>query len=187
MSDTAIESVRANQDNRAVKEGKLDEYLTHLCLDCTIGDVLHIRETATNGRASFGASLVCDAVFGKDIGVISILANRIDGGVPSKEKRSVFANYIGDALDDVLSYTNAEQTKVFPTDTSIIAIAKVILYIAMQEPGKNVQAKKEKQQAIEMVLSRTGGRLTEPVRVFDEEKFEKPEWMRSLSGETQDS
>ena len=158
----------------------LDEYLTTLCLDRTIGEVVALREKAANVRSFFGAQLIFNAVFEQDIGAIFQIAERIDGAVPTKEKREMFANLVGDALEDVMDMPISERVNINPEDVTIIAIAKVILYISMQSAGSNVQKRKDRQKAIEMVLKRTGGKRTEPVKEAVKLDYVEPEWMQQL-------
>lgn len=140
--------------------------------------------TSNNSRASWVATLITDAVFNLDIGAISQIVQRVDGTIPNSEDRESFANIMGDAIDDVLDYPDVEQRKVFPEDTVIIALAKAVLQISVMDTGNNFSRKKEKQQAIEMVLQRTGGRRSQPTRNLLDTKFVEPEWMKGLpSGE----
>ena len=60
------ESVELARESTWSKPGSLDEYITGLCLNRTIGDVNRLRETATNARAFFGASLVWNSIWGAD-------------------------------------------------------------------------------------------------------------------------
>lgn len=162
----------------------LDFYIASICLDHTVGEVVKMRETSHNARSCWAATLVTDAIFGMDIGAISQIVSRIDGTVPATKDRNSYANIMGDAIDDVLDYTKAEQVKVRPGDLTIIALAKVVIAISMSDPGNNFSKKKEKQQAIEMVLQRTGGRKSEPTMNLLDTKFVEPAWMKGLtSGE----
>jgi len=146
----------------------------------TIGEVFRNRESATNAKALFVSSLIFDAIFNCDIQSAKQVVSRIDGGVPDARKRGNYANIFGDALEDVLSYTNKEQLKIQPDDLVIIALAKVVVFVSMSDPGKNVQKRKDKQDAIQMILERTGGRKSEPVKQIASVNYVNPDWMMGL-------
>lgn len=162
----------------------LDETLTHLCLDMTIGEVVHAREHATNARHALAANMVFDAVFKKDIGIIDQIIKRIDGTVPEEGKRDGYANYMGDALDDVLDMRVDSRINVNSDDPAIIALAKATLYIAMQEDKGNYQIKKEKHTALDMIFSRTGGRKVSPAKPMLSTVYTDPDWMGVLPSGT---
>ena len=90
----------------------------------TMGDVVHSREVATNAKQYTVNSMVFNAVFEKDVDLIRTIALRIDGTVPEEDKREGYANLIGAAIEDVLSYERADQMKVVPSDPPVIAMAK---------------------------------------------------------------
>lgn len=167
--------------NNRLPDQTIDQYLTMMCLERTIGQVAYLRETATNAKQYWAASLIFDAVFEKDIGLINQIATRVDGTVPNEKDRDKFANLVGEAIDDVMEYTNKEQCIIKEDDLCIIAIAKAIWFISTDHPGKNQSKKKEKQQAVDMILSRTGGRKVEPVKELTTTRFVQPDWM-SLPG-----
>lgn len=154
----------------------LDEYTATVCLTRSLGEVLRMRETATNARTFFIANLVFSAIFEKDMALIEILATRIDGTVPTSRERDSFANLMGDAIDDVLDMERSEQMEVLPDDPVIIALAKIVFYIATSPTKGNPTLKREKQKAVEMVYARTAGRRTEPVRPLIETKYVRPKW-----------
>ena len=158
----------------------LDEYITTLCLDRTIGEIWKTREHSRNARAFFGTSLIANAVFDMDIGLIEQIANRIDGTVPEKGERDKFANLIGNAIDDVLDMEKAEQLAVQPDDTTIIAIAKAVIYIATAPVGNNPSKRKERQKAVDLILNRTGGKRIEPVKDAMRLEYVEPDWMNAL-------
>lgn len=155
----------------------IDDYLTYLCLEKTIGEVLEMRERAPNAKCYFAAQLIFCAVFETDIGCIQQVVERVDGTIPEEGERDKFANIFGDALDDVLELDNVEQLRIFPQDPCIIAIAKATYSISVCPVGKNVNKKKDRQKAIEMILKRTGGRKSEPTRETKVIEYVDPEWM----------
>lgn len=143
-----------------------------------MSEIVKSRESAANARAYFVANLVCDAVFNQDIDVCKQIITRIDGAVPDEESRSGYANIFGDALDDVLGYEKADQLQIYPEDLGVIAIAKVVIFSSMKEVGRNFQMRKSKNDAIDLILNRVGGRKTKPTKPLLETTFEDPDWMK---------
>lgn len=160
--------------------GDIDQYTTEVCLTRTMGDVVFARERATNARQFFIANLIFNAVAEKDMGLIEIIATRIDGTVPVSSERESFANIMGDAIDDVLEMEDVERTLVYPDDPVIVALAKVVFQLAVCPAKSDYNKKRERQKAVEMVYARTAGRRNEPVRLALEEKFVEPEWLANL-------
>lgn len=146
-----------------------------------MGEIVRAREIATNARQYFVANLIFQAVFEKDMGLIDIIATRIDGTVPVTKERESFANLLGDAIDDVLDMERAEQTMINPDDTAIIAIAKIIYHIGVDSAGKDVNKRRDRQKAVEMIYARTAGRRNEPVRIDVEDRYVKPNWLENIS------
>lgn len=160
-------------------EQKLDEYISKMCLEYPISSMLQAR-AATNARTYYAASLIYNAIFDMDMGLINQIANRIDGTVPNSEDRDSYANIFGDALEDVMDYDSADQFTIFPTDSCIIALAKATYVIATSEVGTNVQKKKDRQLANDLILNRCGGKKTEPTRPLIETVYVEPDWMKGL-------
>lgn len=175
MSDTLTGITKRREE---LKKGQLDDYLLRVCLERTVGEMMRMREESENARAYFAASLIYNAVFEKDIQAINQIVWRIDGTAPRTAERKDYANIFGDALDDVLDYDRGDQMKVYPDDLCIVAMAKVVIYIALQPVGFNVAKRKDQQTAIDMVLTRTQGRKTEPTKLLDQAEYVAPEWMR---------
>lgn len=176
MSDTQIVPTNGSNWDRP---GSLDEYITGLCLDKTFNDIIKLRESAPNARAFYAATLIFNAVMEEDIGAIYEIIERIDGTVPTKQDREKYANLIGDALEDVMDKNVAIVGFDF-SDVVIIAIAKTILYVATMECGRNPNKKKDRQKANEIVLKRTGGRRSEPVKEAIAIEYVEPDWMYEL-------
>jgi len=153
-------------------------YLTQVCLERTVFEVCKGLETCLNARAYFVATLVTDAIFEQDIDSIKQIIERVDGTVPDEKERGGFANIFGDALEDVLDSEEQEQLTIRPDDKVIIALAKATVFIALSHPGKNFQMRKQKNDAVDMVFKRTGGRKTEPTRPMLETTYEDPDWMK---------
>lgn len=160
------------------REGLLDMYLTKVCLEMTVFEVCKGLETCLNARAYFVATLVTDAIFMQDIDSIKQIVERIDGTVPDEKERGGYANIFGDALEDVLDAGEQEQLTICPDDLVVIALAKAVVFIALSQPGKNFQMRKQKNDAVDMVFKRTGGRKTEPTKPMLETTYEDPDWMR---------
>ena len=161
----------------------LDDYITDVVLNSTVGTLLRTRVTAPDARTAFVANTICAAIFDLDIGLISEIVKRIDGLAPSKGDMDTFSNIFSDALDDVLSYTDREQTVIYPDDPPIIALAKATMAVSMSDPGRNMQARKDRQKAVQMVLDRVEGRMSEPARPQEETVYSVPEWVGLPRGE----
>lgn len=162
----------------ASQEQTLDEYTSQVCLTRTVGEVLKQRETAGNARTYFVSNLIFSAIFERDISLIETIAKRIDGTVPTSDKRDSFANIMGDAIDDVLDMDRADQILISPHDQVVIALAKVVFYIANTPTNGNPTLKREKQKAVEMIYERTNGRRVEPVRPQIETLYTEPAWLK---------
>ena len=164
----------------------LDDYITDVALNKTVADLMRIRNTAATARSAFVANTICAAIFDLDIGLISEIVKRIDGLAPAKGDMDAFSNIFSDALNDVLEYDQASQMRVFPTDSPIIALAKATVAVSMSDPGRNMQARKDRQKAVQMVLDRIEGRQAEPARPKEEIEYQSPDWM-SLPSEKEET
>lgn len=169
--DTAIERIREYDTT-------LDNYMADVCIMRTMGDVVHAREVATNAKQYTVNSMIYNAVFEMDVDLIRTIALRIDGTVPDEDKRDGYANIIGAALEDVLSYEHADQMKVVPSDPPVIAMAKALVYIGTQPCGSNYAKRKERNLAAQMILERCGGRKVQPARMEATIEYVEPEWMQ---------
>ena len=164
--------------NTRIYDTTLDNYLTDICLLRTMGDVVRGREIATNAKQYTVASMIYNAVFEFDVDLIRSIALRIDGTVPAEDKRDGYANIMGAAIDDVLSYSCAEQMVVTPNDPPIIAMAKALVFVGTQPCGPNYAKRKERNLAAQMILERCGGRKVEPTRIDAQIEYVEPEWMQ---------
>lgn len=144
---------------------------------------MEMRVSAPTARTAFVASTICQAIFDLDIGLISEIVKRIDGLAPSKGDMGAFSNIFSDALNDVLEYTSADQMTVYPTDTPIIALAKATVAISVSDPGKNMQARKDRQKAVTMILDRIEGRRSEPAKPVELPEYEEPSWIGLAEGD----
>lgn len=137
------------------------------------------REQAPSTRHFFVAQLIFNAVFEKDVGCINEIAKRIDGAVPDADERDQFANILGDALDDVMDFP-LQDLVVYVDDPAIVAIAKALIYIALEPVGKSVSKRKDREKALGIVLSRIGGNKNKPVRETELLEYVEPEWLTGL-------
>ena len=162
----------------------LDEYLTTICLERTLGEVVKSYENALNAKAYWTNALFVDAVFNKNISAIDLIATRVDGLVPAEGDRYKYANILGEAISDIMAYDSAKDIMtLYPDDPCIIALAKAVYAISVQDAGNNYGKKKDKQKAMEMILERTGGRKTGPAKNLLETKYVEPAWSRLPEGD----
>lgn len=170
--------------NRTVENNTyrtIDDLLLDCCLTMNLGELLYQRENGSSiVKHRWVYTLMFDSIWGMDIDCIEQVIYRIDGTVPSKKERGEFANILGNAIGDVMEYPQSEMLELYPTDPVIIGMAKVVIAISTQETGTNLAKKKSKIKATEMVLSRAGGRNTEPTKVQLLEEYTSPDWMKSL-------
>lgn len=143
---------------------------------------MDMRVNAPTARTAFVASTICQAIFDLDIGLISEIVKRIDGIAPSKGDMDAFSNIFSDALNDVLEYTRADQMTIYPTDTPIIALAKATVAVSVSDPGRNMQARKDRQKAVTMILDRIEGRRSEPAKPTELPEYEEPAWIGLAEG-----
>ena len=173
--------------SRKEYDTSLDKLLTDTALSKTMGQVALGRERSHNARGFLVDCMFFNAVIEKDVDLIKTLATRIDGTVPEEDKRDGFANILGDALEDVLSYEQPQLLSVSSEDSPIIAMAKVLVYVAACPVGNNVQARKSRNLAAQMILERTGGRKTAPTKNQLETVYVQPLWMGTGEQEDQDA
>lgn len=152
-----------------------------------MGEIVQLREKATNARTFFACSIIFNAVFDLDIGCISQIAIRVDGTVPLENERDKCANLVGDAIEDVMNYEDSASMQVLASDLAIIALAKAMIYIAIQPVGKNTSLKKDREKALDIVLNRIGGRKSEPVKEDHVLTYVEPDWMKGLPDEQRSS
>ena len=148
---------------------------------------MNMRVNAPTARTAFVASTICQAILDLDIGLISEIVKRIDGLAPSKGDMDTYSNIFSDALCDVLEYTSGDQMTIYPTDPPIIALAKATVAISVSDPGKNMQARKDRQKAVSMVLDRVEGRRSEPAKPVELPEYEVPEWIGIAEGDGDDN
>lgn len=134
--------------------------------------------------------LFTDAVFSQDIRAIQLIVNRVDGGLPKDVDVKRYRTEFGDCLNEVMSMTRADQLKVYPDDTVMMALCKSLYQIATQDIYWDYNAKKERRPsdsqkkerdaALRMVLERTGGRKTLAEVPVHEEEVEVAGWIAEL-------
>lgn len=176
------------RNNKGEKKLSLDEMLTKLLIDKTMGEICKMWSTSNNIAVYTACDLIISAVSELDIGMINSLIKRVDGAIPTVEDRDKYANIVGNALDKVLAMprdprpgAKNNHMLIDPNDSGIIALAKAILYISLDKPGKNLSKKKDRQQATDILLSRTGGNRTTPVADLEATEYLDAPWLRSLS------
>lgn len=175
--------MRSGGERKPYEIQSLDDYITDVALSKTLADLMDMRVNAPTARTAFVASTICQAIFDLDIGLISEIVKRIDGLAPSKGDMDIFSNIFSDALNDVLEYTDGRQLTIYPTDTPIIALAKATMAISVSDPGKNMQARKDRQKAVSMILDRIEGRRSEPAKPIELPEYEEPAWIGLMEGD----
>lgn len=176
MSGTT-ESRGSTEIARPYELKSLDDYIYDMALNRTMGDLMRMRTTAPSARTAFVVSTMTNAVFDLDIGLISEIVKRIDGSAPQKGDMDAYSNLFSDALCDVLDYTQSDQMSVFPSDPPIIALAKATIAIALHDPGRNMQARKDRQKAVQMILDRVEGRRAEPAKPTELPEYRAADWL----------
>lgn len=174
---------KSSKHYQRLADATMDQYLTMMLLERTIGEVARMKETANTAKQYWAASLIVDSIVNKDINLINQIATRVDGTVPAESERDKFANLVGDAIDDIMDYPTAEQCIINSDDLCILALAKAIFFISLDNPGNNISRRRDKQTAVEMILARTGGRKTAPVREKLTTNYVDPDWMGLPEGE----
>lgn len=182
MSSGALAKRPGKRERKPYELQSLDDYITDVTLNRTLADLMDLRVNAASARSAFVASTICQAIFDLDIGLISEIVKRIDGLAPTKGDMDGYSNIFSDALSDVLDYTHRDQMTVYPTDTPIIALAKATVAISVSNPGKNMQARKDRQKAVTMILDRVEGRRSEPAKPSELMEYRVPDWI-GLPGE----
>lgn len=172
------------------RPGKMDEQLTGLCLNTCIGSINRLREEAETLRQAFICNLIWGCIFGEDggyspdVGMIQTVIKRIDGSVPEKGKRDGYANIIGEAIEAVLSLKNTGmELALQPTDTTLTALCKVLVAVSMEDVGKSMARRKDRQLATEIILERTGGLRSEPSKEVETIVYVEPAWMQLPEGD----
>lgn len=176
MSGTT-ESPGSTEIARPYELKNLDDYIYDMALNRTMGDLIRMRTTAPSARTAFVVSTMTNAVFDLDIGLISEIVKRIDGSAPQKGDMDAYSNLFSDALSDVLDYTQSDQMSVFPSDPPIIALAKATIAVALHDPGRNMQARKDRQKAVQMILDRVEGRRAEPAKPTELPEYRAADWL----------
>lgn len=154
----------------------IDDALTRILISRTVAEICLTWSQSCNLKGFVIADMIMSAIFEPDINLINQIIKRVDGTVPNVERKDEYDNLIGKALDEVLKIEKKEQLTIHPMDLGMIALAKAIIYIATDKPGKNAMRKKDRTKAAEILLSRTGGARTEPVKQKLLTEYKRPEW-----------
>ena len=136
------------------------------------------------------ARLFTDAVFSQDIRSIQLIINRIDGGLPKDTEVDDYQTLFGDCLNEILQMDRADQFKVKPDDSVMMALCKSLYSLAVQDIFWDAEKKrrrrptdaqkKERDAAMRMVLERTGGRKTLSAEAIEVEDIETASWIAEL-------
>lgn len=140
------------------------------------------RISITSGGPGDATSHLCaqmftDAVFNSDIRVIQTIINRIDGGLPKDTEVGDYQTLFGDCMNQVLEMSTADQVKVKPEDTVMMALCKSLFDIAQRDIYNEVRGddhgnkwsrkrkpsteeKQARDSAMRLILERAGGRKT---------------------------
>jgi len=153
-----------------------DEYLTNILVNKTMEDVVRSFSTSLNVKAYTCYKLVMDAIIERDIGLINQIIKRVDGTIPTVTERKNFANIFGNSLEEVMQQQADNRFNIDPKDKAITAMSKAIIYVALTSGGNNVSKKKDRVMAVDILLSRTGGMRSEPVRQQLETTYVRPDW-----------
>lgn len=174
---TGNEIISLAPKQQAMLDG-MDDLLTDLLLNKTLGEIVQTMETSSNVRTYSAARIIINAISELDVSLIGTIIKRVDGGIPKADDRHTYANLIGDALDDVLDMPKDEQKFLdFKKDYGIIALAKAIVMCAIQRNvGSNVAKKRDRQIAADILLSRTGGLKNEPRKATTEITIKDADW-----------
>jgi hypothetical protein len=185
-STTTAQTIQADHLNEIAE---LDKLITRECLENTMGRVCIRREgcwcTGGSARTYWVDSMIFNAVFDMDIGLIENIVHRIDGATPDSSERSQYANHFGSALEEVMTLTlgprgTSGEMAVLPTDSPILAIAKVTYYLSIQECRNNQMKRKDRQQAAKLISKSMAGRRTKPTKNKLTTTYEDPDWMQAL-------
>lgn len=202
-------SRRMQNQLRRGEPGNHDPNLDAISLDSLIeqmaqkqlGDVVGLQE-GTNRKMVYWASdrglntaaqfLVCrlftDAIFNSDIRCIQTIINRVDGGLPKDSEVSLYRTSFADAVAELMTMTEADQLKVYPDDTVMMALAKSLYDIACEDiywdefegcKKKPSDTKKQlRDNAMRMILERAGGRKTKVELTEEKETIELSPWVQ---------
>jgi hypothetical protein len=156
------------------------------------GDIPRINYIgyASNATQHLVSQMLTDAVFNQDIYVIQTIINRVDGGLPKDVDLHSYQTLFGDCMKQVLAMDKAEQTKVMPDDTVMLALCKSLYDMAARDiyvdpvskKKRNPSAvvKQERDSALRLVLERSGGRKTSIATTKTEQPAEVAPWIKAL-------
>lgn len=138
--------------------------------------------------------LVCrmftDAIFNEDIRTIQLIINRIDGGLPSDEDMDSYSTQFSDCFNEIMQMTSDRQTQLLPDDTVMMALCKALYALSVQDiywdeekqrkRRPSTDKKQERDNALRMVLERTGGRKTKVKQQQQQEQIDEADWVKNL-------
>lgn len=146
------------------------------------------KELGTNSAGSlFVCRIFTDAVFNEDIRCIQTIINRLDGGLPKDSEIGLYKSYFSECIRDLLSQPEELRFAVNPNDSVMMAIAKSLYNIACEdiyydyEKDRKVRPSDTKKQlrdnAMRMILERSGGRKTKVEIQEEAEEVVLPAWL----------
>lgn len=150
------------------------------------------KSSVNNAASYLVARLFTDAVFNQDIRSITTIINRIDGGLPKDSEIDKYQTLFGDCINKVLAMESPDRLKVLPEDTVMMAMCKSLYDLAVQDiywdPVKlkkvkpSTDRKQERDNALRIILERSGGRKTLASIPEVKEEVEIADWIKSLPG-----
>lgn len=171
--------------SQALSVDTMDEILTNSLLSKTIGEICYCMEHAADIKTYVACRTIINAVSDLDIGLINIIIRRVDGGIPKADEIEDYANYFGQALEDVLEMPPSERFIMdLDKDYGIVALAKAVVMAAIQPAGHNISKRKDRQLAADMLFSRTGGLKNEPQKIQTNIEIRDADWALPEKGES---
>jgi len=126
------------------------------------------------------ARVICDAIFNADIRMIRQLIQRLDGTNPRDIDIDKYSRHFADYMCEVLEYTSTDQLQFKSDDLAILALAKRVYAIAVQDvSNKSVEEKNKRDIAMTIILERVGGKKSAPEKPVDEIEYKAPEWLET--------
>lgn len=165
----------------------IDDKLHNIVLGMTLGQLNSYCENAqlVSTEKYWLSHTIRDAIALMDIRQIQTVIQRLDGGVPTKENRDKYANYLGSFLEDVSKLPVYETKQLRLEDPVYLCLAKAIYHISLMNP-QNPQQQRDKNTATEIIFDRCGGRVSEPVKELVDVTYTQPKWMKKSLPESKE-
>lgn len=140
-----------------------------------------------NAAAFFVSRLFTDAIFNQDVRAIATIIQRVDGGLPKDIDVALIRTEFSDCVNELMEYDHISRTKIFPSDTIMMCLAKSLYDLAVEDiywdeeegrPKKPSDTKKQlRDNARRIILERAGGRKTLKPREVEVEQVELSPWI----------